>query len=89
MSKEINDGRIFLLKDDEGNDHLVKRVLGVTASTVPAAPNNIPETGPFGFIFWDSFSKPQSSEFATFVDIMSGERFRASENELCLYASTE
>ncbi|MFW6172911.1 MAG: hypothetical protein ACOC5T_04130 [Elusimicrobiota bacterium] len=86
MSQEMKNRNIFLLTDNEGNDHLVKRDLAIETSTIP---HDSPVPNTFGFIFLDSFALPQDSEFATFVDIMSGERFRASVNKLCLYASVE
>lgn len=86
MNDKVSDERIFRLKDNEGNDHLVKRDQSIEPSIVPP---DLPENNMFGFIFLDSFSAAQDREFATFIDIMSGERFRTSTNRVRLYASAE
>lgn len=85
MDKQEKDESIFVLVDDDGNDHLVKRDVNVSSSIIPP---NLPPENLFGFILLDSLNIPQNTEIATFIDIMNGKRFRVSTRRLRPYAST-
>lgn len=86
MNEQTKNEDIFILVDSNGCDHLVKRDEDVASSTIPF---NIPMENQFGFILLDSLNIPMNTEIATFVDIMSGERFRVSTKRIRPYSSVE
>lgn len=55
MDKQEKDERIFVLVDNDGNDHLVKRDMNISPSIVPP---NLPPENSLGFILLDSLNIP-------------------------------